>query len=115
MQPDAERTAAALTRARRFFYGCDAMANSFNRLYRPALAAAGIVLLSAGPSLAQRAAVPCDAFARNSDGGWRVLSPVMLDLDGRLYSPMVGTLFGAGSMQDGIEMSDVLDQQCGNR
>jgi hypothetical protein len=97
------------------FCGCDQMTNSFRRLYRPALAAAGIVLLSVAPSLAQRAAVPCDAFARNADGAWRVLSPVMLDVDGRLYAPMVGTTFAAGSTQNGIEMSDVLDQQCGNR
>jgi hypothetical protein len=33
----------------------------------------------------------------------------------RLYSPTVGTVFPAGAAQNGIEMSDVLDQQCGNR
>jgi hypothetical protein len=91
------------------------MGNSRNRFCGLVLAAASIVLLSAGPSLAQNQAVPCDAFARTSYGAWRVLDPVMLDLNGRLYAPMVGTTFAAGSMQNGIEMSDVLDQQCGNR
>jgi hypothetical protein len=91
------------------------MENSRNRVYRLALAAASIVLLSAGPGLAQHEAVPCSAFARNAYGGWRVLSPVMLALNGRLYSPTVGTVFAAGSSQNGIEMSDILDQQCGNR
>jgi hypothetical protein len=79
--------------------------------------AAGAVLLvlSAGPSLAQREPVPCSAFSRNVSGGWIVLAPVMLDFGNRLYSPIVGTTFAAGSMQNGIEMSDVLDRQCGSR
>ena len=71
--------------------------------------------LSAAPSLAQRDLVPCSAFSRNAYGGWTVLAPVMLDLGGSLYSPTVGTTFAAGSTHNGIEMSDVLDQQCGNR
>jgi hypothetical protein len=74
-----------------------------------------VVLLSAGPSLAQREAVPCSAFSRNGAGSWTVLAPVMLDFGNRLYSPTVGTTFTAGSVQNGIEMSDVLDRQCGNR
>ena len=90
------------------------MENSRNGICGLALAAASVVLLSAGPGLAQHEAVPCAAFARNAYG-WRVLSPVMLDLNGRLYSPTVGTVLAAGSAQNGIEMSDVLDQQCGSR
>ena len=79
-------------------------------------AAASLVLLTADPSRAVEAtAMPCSAFARNAYGGWRVLSPVTLAIDGTLYSPMVGTTLAAGSMQNGIEMSDVLDQQCGNQ
>jgi hypothetical protein len=88
---------------------------SRNRLYRLAVIAAIFLLLCVGPSLAQSASVPCSAFARNNVGAWRVLAPVMLDLNGRLLAPMVGTVFAAGSTQYGIEMSDVLDQQCGNR
>jgi hypothetical protein len=80
-----------------------------------ALAAAGILLLGVAPAMAQREPIPCSAFARGPSGGWRVLSPVMLDLGGRIYSPTVGTVFPAGATRNGIEMSDVLDQQCGNR
>jgi hypothetical protein len=91
------------------------MENSLHRLCRLALAAASIVVLSAAPSLAQNEGMPCSAFARNVYGGWKVLDPVVLDLNERLFAPTVGTTIAAGSMRNGIEMSDVLDQQCGNR
>jgi hypothetical protein len=91
-----------------------------NQLRWMALAAAAAFIVGAGAahSVIARAAdgpMPCSAFARNSAGGWRVLAPVTLALGDRLYSPMVGTTFAAGSTQNGIEMSDILDQQCGNR
>jgi hypothetical protein len=91
------------------------MHTSRNRFFRLAVTAAVFLLLGVGSSLAQSAPVPCSAFARDNVGGWRVLAPVMLDLNGRLLAPTVGTVFAAGSTQYGIEMSDVLDQQCGNR
>jgi hypothetical protein len=91
------------------------MEKNRKRLARLTLAAAALVALGAAPSFAQSEAVPCNAFARTQAGGWRVLAPVMLDLNGRIYGPMVGTVFPAGASQHGIEMSDVLDQQCGNR
>jgi hypothetical protein len=79
--------------------------------------AVGLVLLSlsAGPSLAQRGAVPCSAFSRGPYGAWTALAPVMLDFGDRLYSPTVGSTFTAGSIHNGIELSDVLDRHCGNR
>jgi hypothetical protein len=80
-----------------------------------AIIAAAVLVVGAASSMAQREPIPCSAFARGPYGGWRVLSPVMLDLGGRLYSPTVGTVFPVGATQNGIEMSDVLDQQCGNR
>jgi hypothetical protein len=96
------------------------MKTSLNRLSRYGAAMLAAVLLGAAassPALAQLGAalLPCDAFARNVDGGWRVLAPVMLDFGGRLYSPTVGTVFPAGGAQSGIELSDVLDRACGNR
>jgi hypothetical protein len=83
-------------------------------------AAGAAVLLAAGaihPANARPGdpSIPCPAFSRNAHGGWTVLAPVMLDLGGRVYSPTVGTTFAAGSMRDGIEMSDMLDRECGNR
>ncbi len=84
------------------------------------LAAAAIVALvaTASPTNIAKAAdgpMPCSAFARSSFGSWRVTAPVMIDLGGRLYSPTVGTTFPAGATERGIEMSDVLDRQCGNQ
>jgi hypothetical protein len=79
-----------------------------------AMASVAVMGLTAGPSLAQSTSVPCSAFSRNGSGGWRVTGPVMLDLGGRLLAPMVGTTFNAGSTMHGIEMSTVLDRECGN-
>ena len=84
------------------------------------LAISALLLLSAGivHSTAAKAAngpFPCSAFERNGSGGWRVMAPVTLDVGGSLYSPMVGTALPAGATNHGIEMSDILDQQCGNR
>jgi hypothetical protein len=85
-----------------------------------AMAVSAALLLGAGvthPVVAQAAdgPFPCSAFERNAYGGWRVLAPVTLDFGGSLYSPMVGTTLPAGTTNHGIEMSDILDQQCGNR
>jgi hypothetical protein len=89
------------------------MDKSANRFCRLAAVATTVMLLGTGPSLAQT--VPCSAFARTARGGWKVLDPVMLNFNGRLFAPTVGTIFPAGSSQNGIEMSDVLDQRCRNR
>ncbi len=76
-------------------------------------AAASAFLLSASPGFGQDAPVPCSAFARHAYGDWKVLAPVVLSLDGRLLAPMVGTTFFAGSMVNGLKMSEVLDRRCG--
>jgi hypothetical protein len=86
-----------------------------NRLLRLGLAAAGVLLMGTAPTLGQSLPVPCSAFARTGLGGWKVLAPVMLDIDGQLLGPMVGTTFSAGSMVNGISLSKILDRQCGNR
>jgi hypothetical protein len=91
-----------------------------NRLCRMAAVASAVLLVgtTATHSVVAKAAdgpMPCSAFQRNTGGGWRVLAPVTLDVGNRLYSPMVGTIFPAGANENGIEISDVLDQQCGNR
>ena len=96
------------------------MKPSRNRLHQLAVTAAAAVLLAAGAThpVAAKAAdgpTPCSAFQRNIGGGWRVLAPVALAVGGRIYSPMVGTTLAAGATENGVEMSDVLDQQCGNR
>ena len=85
------------------------MRASRNRL---SLAVASLVVLSAGPSLGQSVDVPCSAFSRNANGGWNVLAPVMLEIDGRLLGPMVGTILEPGTATNGITMSEVLDREC---
>jgi hypothetical protein len=94
------------------------MTNSRNRLRHLAVAAVLLALGAAAPPVGAKAAdgpIPCSAFQRNAYGGWRVLAPVTMDIGGTLYSPIVGTTFAAGSTQHGVEMSDLLDQQCTNR
>lgn len=91
-----------------------------NRRCRVAMVACAVLLVAAGVGhpVAAKAAdgpMPCSAFQRNAGGSWRVLAPVTLEVGDRLYSPMVGTILPAGGSENGIEMSDVLDQQCGNR
>jgi hypothetical protein len=114
MLTGADRAPPVFTGQGRHFRGCDTMKTSRNRFGLLAASAASVLLLGVGPGWAQTS-VPCSAFARSGNGAWRVLDPVMLDLNGRLYSPTVGTVFPAGATQHGIEMSDMLDQQCGNR
>jgi hypothetical protein len=95
---------AAATRLRK----CDPM----RAVCQLSLAVASLALLSVVPSLAQSLAVPCSAFSRNADGGWKVLAPVMLDIDGRLLGPLVGSTFAPGRATNGIKVSEVLDREC---
>ena len=87
----------------------------YRRLSRLSMAAASVVLLSAEPGSAQNIPIPCSAFARNAHGGWKVLAPVMLYIDGRPFGPMVGSTLPAGSMQNSINMSGALVRECGNK
>ena len=85
-----------------------------NRLWRLCVAAASVVLLSAGPSLGQSVPIPCSAFSHQAYG-WKVRAPVVLNIGRRLLAPMVGTTFTAGSATNGIKLLEVLDHECGNR
>lgn len=90
------------------------MTTPHSRLGRLCVAAASVVLLSAGPSLGQSVPIPCSAFARHAYG-WKVMAPVMLDIDGRLFGPMIGTTLAVGSATNGGKLNEVLDRECGNR
>jgi hypothetical protein len=39
----------------------------------------------------------------------------MLEIDGRVLAPTVGSTFGAGSAIAGVKLNEVLDLECGNR
>ena len=84
-----------------------------NHLCRLSVAAASVVLLSAGPILGQSVPIPCSAFARHAYG-WKVLAPVMLDIGGRLLAPTVGTTLAAGSAINGVKLNEALDRECRN-
>jgi hypothetical protein len=91
------------------------MTASRSRLSRLSMAAASMVLLSVEPGLGQNMPVPCSAFVRDAHGGWKVLAPVMLYIDGRPLGPMVGSVLPAGSMPNSVKVSEALDRECGNR
>ena len=93
----------------------DPMRAICRRLSCLSMAAAGVVLLIASPGSTQNMPIPCSAFVRNAHGGWKVLAPVMLYLDGRPLGPMVGTTIPAGSTPNSINVSGALDRECGNR
>jgi hypothetical protein len=87
-----------------------------NRLSRLCVAATSVVLVSVGPSLGQNVPIPCSAFASHAHvAGWKVVAPVMLDIDGGLFGPMVGTTLAVGSATTGGKLNEVLDRECGNR
>ena len=77
--------------ARRSGLKVRSMTKLHNRLCRLCVAAASVVLLSTGPSLGQSVPIPCSAFARHAYG-WKVLAPVMMDIDGKLLAPTVGSI-----------------------
>jgi hypothetical protein len=85
-----------------------------SRLCRLSAAVASVVLLCTGPSLGQSALIPCSAFAHQTSS-WKVLAPVVFDVEGRLLAPTVGTTFAAGSAINGIKLVEVLDRECGSR
>jgi hypothetical protein len=93
---------------------CGPMTKLRDRLSRLSVAAASVVLLSAGPGFGQRLPIPCSAFSRHADG-WKVLAPVVLDIDGRLLAPTVGTIFTAGSATNGVKLNEMLDHECGEQ
>ena len=89
------------------------MTKLHNRLCRLCVAAASVVLLSAEPSLGQSVPIPCSAFAHHAYG-WKVLAPVMLEINGRLFGPMVGTTLAVGPATSGGRLNQLLDRECGN-
>jgi hypothetical protein len=95
----------AFSFTRRPFDNCEPMTKLHNHLCRLSVAAASVMLLSAAPSLGQSVPIPCSAFA-HPHGGWKILAPVMLAIDGKLLAPTVGTTLAPGSTTNGIKMSE---------
>ena len=92
------------------------------KTYRALLggAAAALILGAFGslPAAAQNSypdgQVNCGAVARMPMGSWHVMSPVTISPDGRTMTLAPGQTFAPNQMYGGVEVSAVLDRNCGN-
>jgi hypothetical protein len=85
------------------------------------VAAAGLMagLFSTYPALAQidmpDGPIACRDFVRNGYGDWKVLRPTTISPGGVRIHLAPGQTFAPSQTVDGIEVSAVLDRNCGNR
>ena len=73
----------------------------------PALAQ-GVVSLPDGP-------VDCGGAARLPMGSWTIMRPVTIAPDGMSIGLSPGQTFAPNQMYQGVEVTAVLDRNCGNR
>jgi len=59
--------------------------------------------------------VACDAFQRVGNGSWAVLRPATIYPEGVALGLSPGETFAPNQLADGIEITAVLDRNCGNR
>jgi hypothetical protein len=59
--------------------------------------------------------IACDAFVRNGYGAWRVVRPTTIMPQGLTMNLVPGMTFAPSQTIDGIEITAVLDRNCGNR
>jgi hypothetical protein len=73
------------------------------------------------PAMAQTVAsrpdgpVACNAFQRVGNGSWTVLRPATIYPEGMALSLAAGETLAPNQMMNGIEVTAVLDRNCGNR
>ena len=84
-------------------------------------AAAMLAALGALPAMssAQTNSLPdggiaCGDFARGANGQWTVLRPATISPHGTVLNLMPGQTFTPSEMVGGIEITAVLDRNCGN-
>jgi hypothetical protein len=84
------------------------------------IAAAGLLagLASAGPALAQvrmpDGPIACRDFARNGYGDWTVVRPTTIITHGMAMRLAPGQTFMPSEMVNGVEVTAILDRNCGN-
>ena len=76
--------------------------------------------LLAHPGLAQNVArsdgpISCGDFQRGSNGSWTVLRPTTMKSPRCPGEPDAGATFAKNQFVGGIEVTTVLDRNCGNR
>ncbi|HZU90348.1 MAG TPA: hypothetical protein VE993_13930 [Stellaceae bacterium] len=59
--------------------------------------------------------IACQDFARNGYGDWKVMRPTTISPEGVTMHLTPGQTFMPSQMVDGVEVSAVLDRNCGNR
>jgi hypothetical protein len=78
-------------------------------------------LFAPAPALAQPAnslpdgQVDCGAVNRLPMGSWTIMSPVTISPNGTTIGLSPGQTFAPNQMYDGVEVTAVLDRNCGNR
>jgi hypothetical protein len=84
------------------------------------IAAAGLFagLAWSHPSLAQirmpDGPIACQNFARNGYGDWTVVRPTTISPEGVTIKLWPGQTFMPSEVVDGVEVTAVLDRNCGN-
>ena len=76
--------------------------------------------VSAHPGLAQNVApsdgpIACGDFQRGPNGAWSVLRPTTISAQGVQLNVTPGQTFAKNQFVGGIEVTTVLDRNCGNR
>jgi hypothetical protein len=96
------------------------MTYSKDRLWRIG-AAAALAIGCAWPLAAQAAdinlpdgPIACDDFQRGFNGSWTVLQPTTIAPQGVTMNLARGETFAKNQWFDGVEMTTVLDRNCGN-
>ena len=59
--------------------------------------------------------VACNAVARLPMGSWTILRPVTIQPNGMTIGLAPGQTFAPNQLDDGVEVTAVLDRNCGNR
>jgi hypothetical protein len=74
----------------------------------PLTATAATINLADGP-------INCNDFRRGSDGSWTVLRPTTIEPQGAAMSLAPGQTFAKNQWVGGIDLTTVLDRNCGNQ
>ena len=85
-----------------------------------AIAAMFFGCVTAHPGMAQGVSrsdgsITCDSFQRGPHGSWTVLRPTTMSPQGVLLNLVPGQTFAKNQFVSGIEVTTVLDRNCGNQ
>jgi len=77
-----------------------------------AIAAIALQTLCLGAAAQAQEELPCEAFAKNSDGSWTATQPAFIL--GPNFSVRAGGVFRPGEKFNGYDLAAKLDEACGN-